>query len=189
MSPSLDRRQFTHTCASVMAGTCLLPSIAPAIEPIARNGKAKFKFSLAAYSYRDLFKGESPRATLLDFVADCAKMGLEGTELTSYYFPKNLTSEYLLNVKKRCFELGLDISGTAVGNDFGWPASEKRQEQIALVKRWVERRLTAMRLTAAEKAHWERNWRNAAGRGVPARAAWMEKHRCEERRCKCRPSD
>jgi sugar phosphate isomerase/epimerase len=138
MSSKIDRRQFVRNLTCGMAGSCVLGSVAHAIEPIPRDGKTKFKYSLAAYSYRDLFKGEKPQATLFDFIADCAKMGLEGTELTSYYFPKDVTQDYLLQIKKRCFELGLDISGTAVGNDFGWPAGEKRQAQIALVKRWVD---------------------------------------------------
>ena len=41
-------------------------------------------------------------------------------------------------LRRRCFQLGLDVSGTAVGNDFGLPAGSKRQEQIELVKRWVD---------------------------------------------------
>lgn len=113
-----------------------LPREAKAISPITRTGKPKFKFSLAAYSYRELLtKGG---LTLNDFVNDCAKMGLEGTELTSYYFPKDVTTQYLNDLKGHCFRLGLDVSGTAVGNNLCLPPGEKRQEQIALVKRWVE---------------------------------------------------
>lgn len=119
-------------------GTAALARTATAIPPVARNGKPKFKFSLAAYSYRELLSGKTPQLALEDFVRDCAAMGLEGTELTSYYFPKDLTPAYLRGLKKLCFELGLDVSGTAVGNDFGHPAGEKRDEQIALVKKWVD---------------------------------------------------
>lgn len=134
----LDRRKFL---ASVTATTAIATTglhALQAIEPIQRNGSPRFKFSLAAYSYRDLLTGDRPQLTLADFVADCAKMGLDGTELTSYYFPKNVTGDYLRAVKKQCFELGLDISGTAVGNDFGMRDAAKRQEQIAMVKRWVD---------------------------------------------------
>jgi sugar phosphate isomerase/epimerase len=121
-----------------LAGAMALNKVSSAIDPIARNGKPKFKFSLAAYSYRELLNGKSAKLTLEDFVRDCAAMGLEGTELTSYYFPKDLTTDYLRNLKKLCFALGLDVSGTAVGNDFGHPPGEKRDEQIALVKKWVD---------------------------------------------------
>ncbi len=114
------------------------PPVATAIDPIKRNGEAKFKFSLAAYSYRNLLKGNPAKLTLFDFVSDCAAAQLEGTELTSYYFPSEVTPEYLRKLKRHCFQLGLDISGTAVGNDFGHPPGPKRDEQLALVKRWVD---------------------------------------------------
>ena len=47
---------------------------------IPSSDAAKFKFSLAAYSYRDLLTGDSPQLTLFDFINDCAKFGTEGWE-------------------------------------------------------------------------------------------------------------
>ena len=147
MSPRTNRRNFLRTAALVSTGAfggltaAALPPGAAAIEPITRNGTAKLKFSLAAYSYRNLLRGvrgESAELTLSDFIDDCAKFGLEGTELTSYYFPTDLTHNYLRQLKRQCFRLGLDVSGTAVGNDFCHPPGQKRDEQIALVKRWVD---------------------------------------------------
>ncbi len=116
-----------------------LTNAATAIEPIARNGSAKFKFSLAAYSYRDLLSGAAPQLTLADFIDDCAKMELDGTELTSYYFPTPTTDDYLVQLKQQCFKLGLDVSGTAVGNDFGFAPGKEREQQILLVKQWIDR--------------------------------------------------
>lgn len=141
-----NRRAFMRDATLVAAGAVgglaggLFPLSAPAIEPVPRSdlGKAKFKFSLAAYSYRDLLTGKSPKLSLDDFIVDCAKMGLEGTELTSYYFPENVTGEYLRHVKNLSFRLGLDISGTAVGNNLCLPPGKERDEQLALVKRWVD---------------------------------------------------
>jgi sugar phosphate isomerase/epimerase len=135
----LSRRQFL-TASAASAATASLPLAtrpAAAIEPIARNGTPKFKFSLAAYSYRELFKGDSP-LTLSDFINDCAKFGLEGTELTSYYFPKETTPEYLRTLRRQCFRLGLDVSGTAIGNDFGLPPGDKRTDEIKKCKQWIE---------------------------------------------------
>jgi sugar phosphate isomerase/epimerase len=132
----VDRRRFLAAGAAVGVAWAAGPT--RAIEPIARTGKPQFKFSLAAYSYRDLLQGKKKSLTLDDFVVACAEMGLEGTELTSYYFPDPVTPEYLRTLKRRCFELGLDVSGTAVGNDFCVPPGPKRDEQMALVKRWVD---------------------------------------------------
>lgn len=140
MHRSFDRRRFLQTCsiASAATVTSLAANNILAAEPIVRNGAAKFKFSLAAYSYRNLLQGKTAELTMADFIDDCAKMQLEGTELTSYYFPNPVTPEYLRQLKQQCFRLGLDVSGTAVGNDFGHPPGEKRDEQIANLKRWID---------------------------------------------------
>jgi len=137
------RRDFLRTVAvggSSLALTAFARQ-ATAIEPIARNGQPKFKFSLAAYSYRDLLlpkQGKPPQLTLKDFVDDCATFGLEGTELTSYYFPKETTADYLHALRQQCFRLGLDVSGTAIGNEFGHPAGDKRDAEIAKTKQWID---------------------------------------------------
>jgi sugar phosphate isomerase/epimerase len=140
MTCETDRRRFLQTCAVSAAGVGLglMGTNAKAIEPIARSAEPKFKFSCAAYGYRDLLQGDDTDFTLFDFVDDCAKMQLEGTELTSYYFPKPITETYLHELKKRCFQQGLDVSGTAVGNDFAHPPGEERDKQIAHVRQWVD---------------------------------------------------
>lgn len=141
MSRQIDRREFISDSAKAAAAVSslwMLPNATSAIEPIARNGSPYFKFSLAAYSYRDLLTGNPPKLTLSDFVRDCAKMDLEGTELTSYYFPTPTTNDYVRTLKDQCFLLGLDVSGTAIRNDFGFPPGKERQEQIAWVKQWID---------------------------------------------------
>ncbi len=62
---------------------------------------------------------------------------LPGFFLT-YYFPKDVTNEYLMHLKQLTFRLGLDISGTAVGNDFCHPPGEQRRREIDHVKRWID---------------------------------------------------
>lgn len=135
MTFSQNRRNFLSTCAA--GATLLAAAPLAAIEPIQRNGDPKFKFSLAAYSYRELFRNKE--ITFSDFVADCAKMQLDGAELTSYFFDPKVTAEELLALKAECFRLGLDVSGTAVGNDFGVAEEEKYRAQIDHVKAWVDR--------------------------------------------------
>ncbi len=136
MPPPLDRRRFM--LSTVAGAAALSPIAARAVEPMVRTDGHHFKLSLAAYSYRSLLQAKPPKLTLIDFIDDCAKFGLDGTELTSYYFPQPPTEEYLRQVKGEAFRRGLDISGTAVGNDFCFPPGEKRDQQIAHVKRWIE---------------------------------------------------
>ncbi len=143
MSHPNNRRAFLKTVGLAAAtasgiGAAGVPGTARAIEPVQRNGTAKFKFSLAAYSYRNLLGGDDPEMTMEDFVRECARMQLEGTEPTSYWFPDPPSREYLLNLKKLAFDLGLTISGTAVRNDFCLPPGAERDQWIAHVKQWSD---------------------------------------------------
>ncbi len=91
----------------------------PAYRPHAAQ---PLKLSIAAYSYRDHLTGKkNPKLDLFDFVNLAADMALDGVEPTSYYFPPDVTSDYLDRLKLHAFSLGLDISGTAVGNNFCLP--------------------------------------------------------------------
>lgn len=137
----VSRRQLLLGAAAGALSLQASVQTAAAIDPIARNGKPKFKFSLAAYSYRSLLqgaKGKPAELSLSDFINDCAKLDLDGTELTSYYFAQPVTFDYLRALKKQAFQLGLDISGTAVGNDFGLADEVKRREEIQKLKTWID---------------------------------------------------
>lgn len=131
-----NRREFLLASAASVAA--LSSGVAEAIEPVERTAGHHFKLSLAAYSYRELFGTGPGKLTLSDFIEDCAKFNLDGTELTSYYFPTPVTPDYLRQLKGECFRRGLDISGTAVGNEFCLPPGKKRNQQIASVKQWIE---------------------------------------------------
>jgi sugar phosphate isomerase/epimerase len=132
----LSRREMFAACAAgaVWTGT------GRAIEPIARNGKSRLKLSLAAYSFRqwlDLKKPKDPRMTLQDLIDFAADQDIDAVELTAYYFAET-TPEYLAGLKARCTRLGLDVSGTAVGNNFCTPDPAKLKAELASVKAWVE---------------------------------------------------
>jgi sugar phosphate isomerase/epimerase len=129
------RRAFLRSAIAASAAMSTLPANF-ASEPIVRNGIPKFKYSLAAYSYRELFKKGT---TVADFIADCAKYGLDGTELTSYYFPADVSDAALRDTAALCFRLGLDVSGTAIRNEFAIPPGEKRDAELKQTKLWIDR--------------------------------------------------
>jgi sugar phosphate isomerase/epimerase len=141
-----NRREFlslSGAAVAAFAAGSALPSVAGrtavAAEPTsAIAAPATYRFSLAAYSYRTLLQAKQSPMPYEEFISDCARAGFDGVELTSYYFPKDVTPEYLRSIKAHCFKLGLDITGTAVGNDFTHPKGEKRDEQLAMVRRWVD---------------------------------------------------
>lgn len=139
MSSKLSRREFLVSSVAVASGmSASAVRTSSAMEPISRTAGSHFKFSLAAYSYRDLLQRKNDPLPVETFIDDCAMFGLEGTELTSYYLQQDGPPSYFRNLKRQAFLRGLDISGTAVGNDFCHPPGPERDRQLALVKRWIE---------------------------------------------------
>ena len=135
-----SRRSFLR-CAALTA------AIAPAafgVEPFKRPGSPRLRLSLAGYSFRDFFihgnkknPPEGKRIDMFQFVDYCADHGCEGAEVTSYYFPPDANEEYFLKLRRHAFLRGITISGTAVGNNFALPKGEKRDAEIASVKKWI----------------------------------------------------
>ena len=133
-SADMTRRHF-------ITGTCLLTgaaAVARAVEPFTRAGKARFQFSLAAYSFRDFFK-DSARMDYYKFIDFCANQGLAGAELTSYYFPQDVSDAELLKVRRHAYLRGVSVSGTAVGNSFALPDGPELEQEKAGVKQWIDR--------------------------------------------------
>ena len=109
-----------------------------AIEPIKRSDKPRIKLSIAAYSYRQyLTQKPKPTMTLDDFIETAAGMDLDAVEFTEYYFPET-SPKYLAQLKGKATRLGLDVSGTAIKNDFCLADPDKLKKEIAHVKKWVE---------------------------------------------------
>ena len=134
------RRQFLHNSLAAGAAVGLAAASASAIEPISRTGRPLIRLSLAAYSFRqllDLRRKPQPTISLDDFIDMAADLPLDAVELTAYYFAQT-TPRYLADLKGRCTRLGLDISGTAIGNNFCLTNESQLKEQIADVKRWIE---------------------------------------------------
>lgn len=141
MNISVSRRRFLAGIAGTSLGGLAL---AQAADPIVRNGKSHLKLSLAAYSFHRYLTQNWPTKkkdgpmSLLDFIDFCSEQDLDGVELTSYYFPSDVTPEYLRQVREKCFRMGLDVSGTAIGNDFCKPAGDALDAEKAMTRQWID---------------------------------------------------
>ena len=94
---------------------------------------------LNAYSFnKPLTDG---KMTLDDVIDYCAEQGIDGVDLTGYYFPgyPNVApDDFLYRLKRRAFVNGVSITGTGVRNDFALPDASSRRGHIALVKDWID---------------------------------------------------
>lgn len=98
----------------------------------------KLKTSLNAYSFnKPLSEGRMKLTDLLEF---CADQDIDAVDLTGYYFPgypEVPPDDYLYELKRKAFRLGVDISGTGVRNDFTNPDGARREEDIARIRKWI----------------------------------------------------
>ena len=145
-----SKREFLRSIGAVSAVAGLgvaLPARLPGAPPRKRKGKARLNLSLAAYSFRDYFNTAThaqrkPKdAKIIDmhgFIDYCADHELQGAELTSYYIEQKIDQAGLVALKRHAFLRGIAISGTAVGNEFTLTKGEKRDAQIAHVKKWID---------------------------------------------------
>ncbi|MBO34700.1 MAG: xylose isomerase [Verrucomicrobiales bacterium] len=136
---SMTRRNFLGTSTLALAATGVT-------APFQRPGKPVLRPALAAYSFRNHFRfmRGNPRPVktkpmdMIKFIDFCADQDCAGAELTSYFFKPEITRQYLVELRRHAFLRGLDICGSAVGNNFSLPKGPARDAQIAYVKEWID---------------------------------------------------
>ncbi len=105
---------------------------------IEKDTTSPLKLGLNAFSFNDLLlAGQMSLDQLLTF---CYDEGIGAVDITAYYFqgyPAVPSDEILFQFKRKAFQLGVDISGTGIRNDFTEPDMTKRKEHIDLVKNWI----------------------------------------------------
>jgi len=132
--PHLFRREFLSSIISIPAAFAHFGNIKHTGPQTNR-----LKTSLNAFSFNKPLTDGS--MTVFDLLQFCAAAGFEGVDITGYYlkgYPVVPDDEYLYNVKRTAFGLGLEISGTGVRNDFTIADKSKREQEVELVKKWIE---------------------------------------------------
>jgi len=156
-SPPRPRRDFLAALATPLPATlatCLATAplasstTAAAAAPPERTGRPHVRLALAAYGFRDSFtfahgKPQVPanpaRALSIEsFIDLCADLGCDA-ELTAYYFDPATDDAALARLRRRAHLRGVAVTGCAVGNTFTLPPGPRLDDEIAGVKRWIDR--------------------------------------------------
>lgn len=148
MEEPINRRSFLARSALLPLGAAAvgLGAAAPAARaPIRRAGGPRLKTSLNAYSFskalNDQLKGRAPGVSLFDLLEFCAENDFDALDPTGYFFPGYPDvpkDDYINRFKRRAFQLGVDISGTGVRNDFASPDKAKRAADVRHAREWIE---------------------------------------------------
>lgn len=114
-------------------------------KPLHQKGNPYVKTSLNAYSFNTMLRqgmeDETKGITLFALLDFCAENNFDAIDITGYYFPgypEVPSDEYINQVKRRAFLLGLDISGTGIKNDFANADPKKRAADVKMAKQWID---------------------------------------------------
>ncbi len=134
-----SRRNFLNTIPLLAAAPLLSAKGEETQQQLASTNWDHLKLSLNAYSFNDmLMKKQISKHEVLEF---CAKTGFAAVDMTGYYFstyPATPPTEEIYAFKRKAHELGIEISGTGVRNEFSHASSVALEKEIDLVKRWIE---------------------------------------------------
>lgn len=159
--------------AIIMGGLSTATSLAQTVEN-AKN-KSHIKLALNAFSFNDALLAKAtldkPAFTLFDLLDWCAGQNIEAIDITGYYiptYPEVPSDEYINELKRKAFKLGIDISGTGIRNNFASPDPKVRAADVERAKKWiiVAEKLGApvIRLFAGEiPKGYENKWDEVAG--------------------------
>ncbi len=114
------------------------PFAAAAMPKAFSSGDRKFKIGLNAYSFNSMLMNKKmTHAELLEF---CSRTGFDAIDITGYYFstyPETPSDQEIFAFKRKAHELGIEISGTVVRNDFTVADPAALENEIDLVKKWI----------------------------------------------------
>jgi sugar phosphate isomerase/epimerase len=130
------RRGFLSLAAGGLAGLGLAARGSASPRIWFGDGPARIRLGSCAYSLRDLLTSKPPQMDLFGFLDYAHEIGLDGVELTSYYFPTEFDDSYLLSLRDRCAELELAVSGGSVGGNLTVPP-EGNAETLDMVRAWL----------------------------------------------------
>ncbi|MDX2152286.1 MAG: sugar phosphate isomerase/epimerase family protein [Bryobacteraceae bacterium] len=112
----------------------LLP-IALAPVRVFGAGKARLKSALCAYSYRDALKSGSMKYE--DLVTLAVETGIDGLDLTVYWFP-DTTDSFLLPLKRAAYRSGVELYSISVRSEMTRAAAELQEKEVTQLRAWVD---------------------------------------------------
>jgi sugar phosphate isomerase/epimerase len=136
MNPSIDRRRFLLSSASLGAGAGLAGAAQIPTEAQSSTASAPRLFSgCCAYSYRKYLQ-HGPM-TMEEFIGKAVTLRLDGVDMTGYYF-KSTEPAYLASLRHLAYRNGVLFSGAACGVSMVQADAAKRAAALTEIKKWVD---------------------------------------------------
>ena len=138
MKSLMQRRKFLQAAgAATLGGAGLaLAERAPAESaPASSATSPRLLAGCCGYSYRKYLQ-HGPM-TMEDFILKGVEMGLNGVDMTAYYF-KSTDPAYLSSLRHLAYKNGMPFSGVGCGSSMVQADAAKRAAVLEDIKKWVD---------------------------------------------------
>lgn len=168
----MSRRRALGVFGAIGAGAVGLGAgvPVPGAKPARKEGKGVeplFRISLAEWSLHKLLYGGE--ITNLDFPAEARAMGFEAVEyVNSFFKDKARNHDYLLDLNKRCDDLGVTQHLIMVDGEgrLGAPDDDERAQAVENHVQWLEAAkalgCARIRVNASSEGEWDEQQKLAA---------------------------
>ena len=97
--------------------------------------KARLRSAICAYSFREALRAKT--MTYDDLVRLAADLGVDGLDLTVYWFPTT-SDDFLAPLRRLAYKLAVEIYSISVRTEMCRPKAEDRQAELMQIAAWLE---------------------------------------------------
>jgi sugar phosphate isomerase/epimerase len=136
MKNVLPRRSFLQAAGLAAAGSLVIgPRASARRAEGTASPRPRLLTGCCAYSYRKYL--QPGKMTMEDFFLKAVELEIEGVDVTTYWL-KSTDPAYLVSLRHLAFKHGLPFSGAAIATEMCQSDPDKRAEEIAKIKQWVD---------------------------------------------------
>jgi L-ribulose-5-phosphate 3-epimerase len=104
-------------------------------EGAAKEGKARFRPAICAYSFRNQLKDQS--MSYADVIRMAADVRADGIDLTTYWLP-DTSDETLFALKRLAYRSAISIYTIGIRARMAQPTPELQSAEVELVRKWLD---------------------------------------------------
>lgn len=138
MRTQLPRRDFIRSGVGALAagGLSLLPGQARDQAPATSGRTPRLLLGLCAYSYRKPLTAGT--MNMEDFLRKGVELGVNGVDITTYWFKGGMDPVYLRKFRDLAFKNGMPFSGAACGPNLLQGDEAKRRQAYDQTRSWID---------------------------------------------------
>ena len=130
----MHRRELLRTAPFLLAGSLGSPLAAHGGRSKA-TGASRLRTAICAYSFRTPL--ESKALTYADLVRMAVEQGIDGLDLTVYWFPST-EDDFLLPLKRLAYRSAVEIYSISIRTDLCRPTPQAQAQELQEIRKWIE---------------------------------------------------